>query len=45
MAVDLATYLGQPRALTKAQLQWAWDNYFVSMKDGAIAPNERTSFN
>jgi hypothetical protein len=34
MAVDLAAYLGEPRALTKAQLQWAWDNYFVSLKDG-----------
>jgi hypothetical protein len=32
MAVDLATYLGEPKRLTKAQLHWAWKNYFVSMK-------------
>jgi hypothetical protein len=45
MAVDLVSYLGQPRALTKAQLQWAWDNYFVSMKEGAAGPSGPTSFN
>jgi hypothetical protein len=34
MACDLATYLDQPRVLTKTQLQWAWNNYFVSLKNG-----------
>jgi hypothetical protein len=42
MAVDLATYLGEPRVLTKDQLQWAWDNYFVSLKDTERLPDDRT---
>jgi hypothetical protein len=32
MAVDLTTYLGEPRQLTKAQMRWAWKNYFVPLK-------------
>jgi hypothetical protein len=33
IAVDLATYLDEPRRLTKQQLRWAWSNYFVSLKN------------
>jgi hypothetical protein len=33
IAVDLATYVDQPRTLTKQQMRWAWNNYFVEMDD------------
>ena len=42
IAVDLATYLGEPRQLTKQQLRWAWRNYFVSMKPGDAVNNQGT---
>jgi hypothetical protein len=31
IAVDLATYIDQPRILTKQHMRWAWNNYFVAM--------------
>jgi hypothetical protein len=33
IALDLATYHGAPQRLTKEQLRWAWENYFVSFKE------------
>lgn len=42
MAVDLVTYLDEPRRLNKAQLRWAWNSYFVSLKqdDGGLRRNQ-----
>jgi hypothetical protein len=34
IAVDLVTYVDQPRSLTKQHMRWAWNNYFVTMDDG-----------
>ncbi len=31
IAVDLTTYIDQPRILTKQHMRWAWNNYFVAM--------------
>jgi len=42
IAVDLATYMGEPRRLTKHQMRWAWRNYFVSLKPGESVANEST---
>ncbi|MBT8143830.1 MAG: AAA family ATPase [Gammaproteobacteria bacterium] len=33
MAVDHALYSGESRRITKTHMQWAWDNYFVSVED------------
>ena len=30
IAVDLSTYLGEPRTVTKQQLRWAWRTYLFS---------------
>ena len=42
IAVDLATYLDQPRRVTKRHMRWAWDNYFVAMDDGSSDRAEST---
>ena len=33
MAVDHAVYSGESRRITKSHMQWAWDNYFVTVGD------------
>jgi hypothetical protein len=43
IAVDLSTYLGEPRQLTKQQMRWAWRNYFVSMKKRADVVTAKTT--
>jgi len=37
IAIDRATYLSEPRVITRQGLEWAWKNYFVSI--GTAAPN------
>lgn len=37
IAVDHAAYLGQPRVVTRDHMDWAWKNYFVSLKPGGNA--------
>ena len=39
LAVDRAVYSGEPRLVKKEHMEWAWKNYFVSMKhvDGVEA--------
>ena len=32
IGVDRATYLGQQRLISKEHIDWAWKNYFVSMR-------------
>jgi hypothetical protein len=32
IAMDHAAYLGQPRRVTRQHMDWAWKNYFVSLK-------------
>ncbi len=42
MAVDHALYSGESKRITKGHMQWAWDNYFVSVED-YVDPDERQS--
>jgi hypothetical protein len=37
IAMDHAAYLGQPRRVTREHMDWAWKNYFVSLKPGELA--------
>ena len=37
LAMDHAAYLGQPRHVTREHMDWAWKNYFVSLKPGEHA--------
>jgi len=37
IAMDHAAYLGQPRQVTREHMDWAWKNYFVSLKPGEHA--------
>jgi len=39
MAVDHAAYLGLPRTVTREHMDWAWKNYFVSLRPGGHAPH------
>jgi hypothetical protein len=39
IAVDHAAYLGEPRLVTREHMDWAWKNYFVSLRSGAPAPH------
>jgi predicted ATPase with chaperone activity len=32
IAMDHAAYLGQPRHVTREHMDWAWKNYFISLK-------------
>jgi hypothetical protein len=34
IAVDLASYLGEPNRLSQKHLRWAWRNYFVNLGQG-----------
>jgi hypothetical protein len=31
ISVDLASYLGEPKSLSRQHLRWAWRNYFVNL--------------
>lgn len=44
MAVDYAAYSDEPRKVTKSHMQWAWDNYFVSVADYVVAAESQSSF-
>lgn len=44
MAMDQAAYSDQPGQVTKKDIQWAWDNYFVSVDDYIDPADRRTSF-
>ena len=44
MAVDHAVYSDEPRRVTKSHMQWAWDNYFVSVKDYVDPADSQSSF-
>jgi hypothetical protein len=33
MAVDYASYADDSRVITEEHMQWAWNNYFVSLAD------------
>jgi len=44
MAVDYAVYSDEPRRVTKGHMQWAWDNYFVSVEDYVEPAHSQTSF-
>jgi len=44
MAVDYAVYSDEPRRVTKAHMQWAWDNYFVSVGDYVDPADSQSSF-
>lgn len=37
IAMDHAAYLGQPRHVTREHMDWAWKNYFVSLRPGEHA--------
>jgi energy-coupling factor transporter ATP-binding protein EcfA2 len=37
IAMDHAAYLGHPRHVTREHMDWAWKNYFVSLKPGEHA--------
>lgn len=37
IAIDHAAYLGQPRVVTREHMDWAWKNYFVSLRPGQDA--------
>jgi hypothetical protein len=37
IAIDRATYLSEPRVITREGLEWAWKNYFVSI--GTAGPS------
>lgn len=39
IAMDHAAYVGQPRQVTREHMDWAWKNYFVSLKPGEHAPH------
>ena len=43
MAVDYAVYSDEPRRVTKRHMQWAWDNYFVSVEDYVDPADSQTS--
>ncbi|MDH5275071.1 MAG: AAA family ATPase [Gammaproteobacteria bacterium] len=38
IAVDHSAYQGQPRHVTREHMDWAWKNYFVSLRPGEHAP-------
>jgi hypothetical protein len=38
IAMDHAAYLGQTRRVTREDMDWAWSNYFVSLKPVEPAP-------
>ncbi|MBT8079043.1 MAG: AAA family ATPase [Gammaproteobacteria bacterium] len=40
MAMDYATYSGDPQQIRETHLNWAWHNYFVSVKD-YVDPTEK----
>jgi hypothetical protein len=40
IAVDHAAYLGMPRTVTSEHMDWAWKNYFVSLRPTAPAPRD-----
>ena len=44
MAVDYAVYSDEPRRVTKRHMQWAWDNYFVSVEDYVDPGDSKPSF-
>jgi predicted ATPase with chaperone activity len=44
MAVDHAVYSDEPRRVTKGHMQWAWDNYFVSVGDYVDPADSQSSF-
>ena len=44
MAVDFAAYSDEPRRVTKSHMQWAWDNYFVSVADYVDPADNQSSF-
>jgi predicted ATPase with chaperone activity len=44
MAVDYAAYTDEPRKVTKSHMQWAWDNYFVSVADYVDPTESQSSF-
>lgn len=44
MAVDYAAYSDEPRRITKSHMQWAWDNYFVSVADYVDPAATQSSF-
>ena len=44
MAVDHAVYSGESRQVTTSHMQWAWDNYFVSVEDYVDPADKQSSF-
>lgn len=44
MAVDYAMYSDEPRRVTKRHMQWAWENYFVSVEDYVDPGDSKPSF-
>lgn len=44
MAVDYAVYSDEPKQVTKSHMQWAWDNYFVSVEDYVDPADSQSSF-
>ena len=44
MAVDHAVYSGESRRVTTSHMQWAWDNYFVSVGDYVDPADKQSSF-
>jgi len=44
MAVDHAVYSDEPRRVTKSHMQWAWENYFVSVEDYVDPTDNQSSF-
>ena len=44
MAVDYATYSGEPHHVNESHLRWAWQNYFVSVQD-YVDPTENQRTN
>ena len=44
MAVDYAMYSDEPRRVTTSHMQWAWNNYFVSVEDYVDPGDSKPSF-
>lgn len=42
MALDYAAYAGEPYQINEEHLRWAWQNYFVSVKD-YVDPSAQTA--
>lgn len=41
MAVDYASYADDSRVITEEHMQWAWNNYFVSLADYDVRPGRQ----